>query len=329
MVKTIFSTADVHQRDAFDYWHEVLCKKVVPHDCTPEHRMTFSAKLQSASLADIDLVRYETAPMQNDVTARHVAHGNADQLMVRLQIAGAFVVEQDSREAVIEAGDITLLDPRRPMRGIYLKDARQLVLKVPRRELEARVGDVRQMTARRINPSEAEHGLTSAYLATLPTYVGKLGAAAVDVTRNQTLDLVAMSLGKVMAGGTPRLSSARSRVLINVRAAIETRLADPALDSETVAAAAGVSVRYANAVLAEVGTSIKRLIRTRRLERCRRALEDLSQTHRTVSEIAYGWGFSDMTHFGRSFRASFGLLPGEYRRLIAARAVEAGHEPQL
>jgi AraC-like DNA-binding protein len=34
-----------------------------------------------------------------------------------------------------------------------------------------------------------------------------------------------------------------------------------------------------------------------------------------VSEIAYGWGFSDMIHFGRSFRTAFGSLPGEYRKL--------------
>jgi AraC-like DNA-binding protein len=33
-----------------------------------------------------------------------------------------------------------------------------------------------------------------------------------------------------------------------------------------------------------------------------------------VSEIAYGWGFSDMTHFGRRFKAAYGLLPSEYRR---------------
>jgi error-prone DNA polymerase len=37
-----------------------------------------------------------------------------------------------------------------------------------------------------------------------------------------------------------------------------------------------------------------RLIQARRLARCRYALEDPNQAHRTVSEIAYGWGFSDM-----------------------------------
>jgi AraC family transcriptional activator of tynA and feaB len=317
---TVFSTADVHQRDAFAYWHEVLCRKVVRHDCTPEHRQTFRATLRSASLADIDLVHYESAPMLNDVTVRHLGHANADQLLVRRQIAGAFAVEQDGRETVLEAGDITVLDPRRPMRGTYLSGARQLVLMIPRRQLEARVGDVRPVIARSIKPSRAEHGFTSAYLAMLPTYADKLGAAAVDIVRDQTLDVIAVSLATAMEGGRPRLSSARSLVLLTVRAAIEARLTDPALDPETVAAAAGVSVRYANAVLAEDGTSIMRLIRARRLEHCQRALKDRSQTHRTVSEIAYGWGFSDMTHFGRSFRAAFGLLPGEYRRLATSTA---------
>jgi AraC family transcriptional regulator, positive regulator of tynA and feaB len=103
-------------------------------------------------------------------------------------------------------------------------------------------------------------------------------------------------------------------VLTRVRAAIERRLSDPALDPAIVAAAAGISVRYANAVLAQQGTSLARLIQTRRLERCRKALGDLTQAHRSISDIAYFWGFSDMTHFGRRFRSAYGLLPSEYRR---------------
>jgi AraC-like DNA-binding protein len=312
-MKTVFSTADVHPRDGFDYWHEVLCKKVIRHDCTPEARHAFRAKLQSASLADIDLVYYESTPMQNDVTVRHVARANADELLVRRQIAGVCVVEQDSREVVLEAGDIILLDPRRLMHGKYLKGARQLLLKVPRRQLEARVGNTRQMTALLIKPSEPEHNLTSAFLAMLPTYADTLSSAAADTVRDHALDLIAVSLAKAIDGERPRVSSARSLAMISVRAAIEARLTDPALDPETVAGAAGISVRYANAVLAEDDTSIMRFVQARRLERCRRALKDPSQTHRMVSEIAYGWGFSDMTHFGRRFKAAYGLLPSEYR----------------
>ena len=76
-----------------------------------------------------------------------------------------------------------------------------------------------------------------------------------------------------------------------------------------------MSVRHADALLAREGTSIARLIRSWRLARCRRALEDPLQRHRTVGEIAFGWGFSDLTHFGRRFTAAYGMSPGEYRRL--------------
>jgi AraC-like DNA-binding protein len=312
-MKTVFSTEDVHQRDAFDYWHEILCKTIVRHHCTPADRKTFYARVQSAALADIQLVQFENAPVQSDITVRHIAHASGDEILVRRQTAGVFVGEQEGREFVLEAGDLVLFDPHRPMRGKYQSGARQLILKVPRRELEVRVGNVRCMLARPIKPTAGELSLTSAYLAMLPTYVESLGARAVDVVRDQALDLVALSLAKALEQARPRLSAARSLVLVNVRAAIEARLADPELDAESVASAAGVSVRYANAVLAVEGTSITRLIRSRRLDRCRRALEDASQSHRTVSEIAYGWGFSDMTHFGRSFRTAFGLLPREYR----------------
>jgi AraC family transcriptional activator of tynA and feaB len=312
-MQMVFSTANVHPRDGYDYWHEVLCKKIVDHDCTPESRQEFRAELQSGAIADINLAIVESTPMYCVATGRHVEHTNAEELIIVRQIAGVAILEEDGREAVLEAGDFTLLDPRRPMIGDYLRGSRALFIKIPRRQLEARVGHPGPVIARLIKPSEAEHRLTSAFLALLPAHTDKLGSAAAEILRDQALDLLAVSLARAMDGERPRISSARSLALLNVRAAVEARLTDPALNAETVAAAAGMSVRYANAVLADDDTSIARLIWARRLERCRRALEDPSQRHRRISEIAYGWGFSDMTHFGRRFRAAYGLLPSEYR----------------
>jgi AraC family transcriptional regulator, positive regulator of tynA and feaB len=313
-MKTVFSTADVHRRDGFDYWHEILCKKIIEHDCIPESRRTFRGELRTGAVADIELITYETSPMFCDTTVRHVGHANAEELFVVRQGAGVIVIEQDGREVALETGDITLVDPRRPVTARYLKGSKPTIFKVPRRQLEARVGNTRQLVACSIKPSASEHSLTSAFLEMLPRHADTLGPVAENIVRDQALDLIAVSFAKAMDGKIPRVSSARALALVSVRAAIEARLTDPALDPETVAAAAGVSVRYANAVLAEEDTSIMRLVLARRLERCRRALEDPSQAHRTVSEIAYGWGFSDLTHFGRKFRAAFGLTPSDYRR---------------
>jgi AraC family transcriptional regulator, positive regulator of tynA and feaB len=57
------------------------------------------------------------------------------------------------------------------------------------------------------------------------------------------------------------------------------------------ASTACLSPRYINALLSAERTSIMRLVVERRLERCRRALEEPAQANRTISEIAYAWGF--------------------------------------
>jgi AraC family transcriptional activator of tynA and feaB len=300
------------------YWHSVACENIVDHDSIPENRRAFRAELQSGSLDDLGLVLFENSPMYISHTVRHLARAAIDEIFVCRQVGGQLALEQDGREVLLEPGDIALLDPRLPYTGTFFRGSRLLVLKIPRELLQARVGKTRQMIARGIKPSEAEHSLTSAFLAMLPDYAGRLGVTAEGIVKDQVLDLMAVSLAKAMQARLPRISSARSLVLTQVRAAIERRLADPALDAATVAAAAGVSVRYANAVLAEENTSIMRLVQARRLEHCRRALADSSQAHRTVSEIAYSWGFSDTTHFGRRFKAVYGSPPTEYRRRMRA-----------
>jgi AraC-like DNA-binding protein len=113
----------------------------------------------------------------------------------------------------------------------------------------------------------------------------------------------------------PRLSAARETHLLNLRAEVEERLPDPDLSPASIAAACGIGARYANFLLAKDDLSLGRLIQERRLDRCRKSFEDASMAHRTISDIAYGWGFSDMTHFSRAFKKAYGILPSEYRKL--------------
>lgn len=314
-MEKLFSTTDVHPRDRFDYWHNVACSNLVPHLSKPACRQTFQAEMQSGALAEIGLVLFENSPMDISHTRQQCAHLAADELFVCRQVAGLLGLEQAGREVVLEPGDMTLLDPRMPYVGKFSAGSELLVLKVPRRALEARVGRMTEMVIRPMKPTAAENYLASSFLAMLPPQTGRMGPAAETIIKDQILDLVAVSLAKTLAEHRPKVSSTRSLALLNVRAAIDARLSDPALDPEAVAGAAGVSVRYANALLAQEGTSIGRLIQAKRLARCRRALEDPLQQHRSVGEIALGWGFSDLTHFGRRFKAAYGQPPGEYRRL--------------
>jgi transcriptional regulator GlxA family with amidase domain len=64
--------------------------------------------------------------------------------------------------------------------------------------------------------------------------------------------------------------------------------------------------------------SVATTIRTRRLERCRRALADPTMSAVSVAQISQRWGFTDGPHFSRLFRSVYGQAPREYRRLASA-----------
>lgn len=318
-MKTVFSTDHIHPRDRFDFWHDVARKDVADHASTPKCRQTFRAQLRAGSVGAIDMVLFQNSEMSVAHARHHITHANTGEIFVCRQFAGRVALEQDGREVVLEPGDITLIDPRWEYRGRFSDDSELLVLKIPRRLMEARLGQAREMTACAVKPSSAENRFLSASLAMLPYQADGLGPAAEALLEPHILDLITLSFNGTMAQNRARTSSARALVRVSLRAAVEARLADRTLDVGTVARAAGVSVRYANEVLAEESTSIAQLIQARRLARCRQALEDPLQAGRTVSEIAYGWGFSDMTHFGRRFKAAYGVLPSEHRRRAAAQ----------
>ena len=288
-MKTLFSTKTVHPRDRFDFWHSVACRNLVDHNSRTECLLSFDAQIETGSLGNVELVLFHNSPMEVSHTAHHAAHARADELFICRQVTGSLFLEQDTRDVVLEAGDLTLLDPLLPYEGKFSLDSKLLVVKVPRRELEARLGKTREMVARLIKPIRVEDSLTSSVSAMLPSLAGKMSPISEEMVGNHALDLIAVSLAKTVEGGCPRVSRAKALVQANVRAMVEARLTDPALDAQTVADAAGVSVRYANAALADDEMSIMRLIQARRLARCRYALEDPNQAQRTVSEIAYGW----------------------------------------
>ena len=60
----------------------------------------------------------------------------------------------------------------------------------------------------------------------------------------------------------------------------------------------------------------------RRLEECGKQLTDALWRKRTITEIAFSWGFNNATHFARVFRDQYGTSPRDYRN-AHVRAVTA------
>jgi AraC-like DNA-binding protein len=76
--------------------------------------------------------------------------------------------------------------------------------------------------------------------------------------------------------------------------------------------------RYLHKVFSEDGETLNQYIWTRRLELCRAHLGRPDLSAKSITEIAFGCGFSNAAHFSRSFRARFGESPRAYRRSALA-----------
>ena len=257
---------------------------------------------------------YFTALGFAEVTARTIANGEDDVFFLCLQLEGGATLSQDGREAVIEPGDFVLLDAQRPYSCRYTTNWRQIIIKIPHRSLNARLAASSELTACPVRSSTAVGGLTSGFIRMIPERVEVLQPVAKTQIAEHVLDLAALALAAETAKDKPALSSGRAIALLQLRVAIENRLGDPTLDPSSAAAAAGISVRYANVLLSEQGTSLQRFIVSRRLDHCRPALEDPMQAQRTITDIAFAWGFSDQSHFNRRFKAEYGCAPRDYRQ---------------
>jgi hypothetical protein len=106
------------------------------------------------------------------------------------------------------------------------------VLKILRRALETRIGGTSEIVFRSIKPSESA-SLTFSYLAMLPDYTGRLAPTGEEIVKNQALDLIALSLGRLMEAHIPTAPSANLGALVNVGRTVEA-LPSPALSPEMV-----------------------------------------------------------------------------------------------
>jgi hypothetical protein len=200
-MKTIFSTSKLSPRDRFDYWHSVARETIVDHDAEPRDRLGFQAEMKFASLGEIEFILFENSPMTVDHRANHIAYATDDHLFVCRQVAGRLALDQDGRQVILESGHIALLDPRRTYAGKFSEGSRLLVLKVPRFELDSRLGETSDLTTRAMPRPDGDTSLTSTLLALLTNHLDRLSPATEKAVKYYVLHLLAIGFEKLRGVG--------------------------------------------------------------------------------------------------------------------------------
>lgn len=295
-------------------WQDIVCDVFVGLDCKSDLGSAFHGTVTQASLGKA--VCSDVCSDRQHVfrTPSRIARSDQDFVLVALGNRGNGGVVQDGRETVIHPGEFALYDTTRPYELKFNDSFTQTIFKVPREMLQRRLGATETLTAIAFGGDAPLERLAYDFIIRLCQSADRLAPNNAAALSEQAIDLLAMALSERLGNTALPSSTHRSALLYRLKAHIRAHLADPDLSLADTAAALGISPRYVNDLLADEDTSFQRHVLAERLGQCRRDLVSPVLAHRHISEIAFAWGFNDLSHFGRVFREHFGMSPREFRQ---------------
>ena len=308
-MSVVIDTGAVPPGERFDLWADATPRVFEPLAVRPRGDTPFEGRVARHPLGPLTLYRLRADPSRVTRTRAMIGASDPEWVQVSLLLAGRCVVEQDGRRSVLSAGDFASWASSRP----YAVDAHTrhdlLVTYCPEPLLRAsRIGG---RTATTISGAQGAGPLLRRYLRTLLADLGSAAPPAPGLA-DGLLELVG-----ALYDGTAAVPRAPDALRTLVRGHIDEHLGDPALAPESSAAAHFISRRNLDRLFEDDERTVAETIRDRRLERCRDDLRDPRLAHRSILEIATGWGFVSPAHFSRTFRAAYGMSPREWRATAA------------
>ena len=281
----------------------------------------FDGHMNASRAGDVVLTKLE-ANRHRVIRSPQLARGSdTSYLKIVAPWQGSAAVEQQGRQAWVRPGGWTIYDTAGSYEIGNPERVEHLIVMLPREQLAERGLRLEPLMARQVGGA---HGISRVALETMRSTFQELPAMSAEAARGAgelIVELVRLSLQELAGreSATTQLEAFRDRI----RAHIGQHLRDPGLSIERIAQQLNCSKRHLyNAFSAEDDTLANYILR-RRLQACMRDLRSPELAPRTITEIAFSWGFNSGAHFSRVFREHAGLSPSEFRAAAQRQAVAA------
>lgn len=305
----IWSTDAAGARERFSYWREAICRSMfnMTIEAAPKR---FSARLQTRSAGPLRFARTESSGY-TIVRSRHdIDSAPADHCAIYLQVDGQSIFELGDQVFVISRNDIVIIDGRHPVRANFSGAGRRAVATIPRAMIDRRAPWLCQRPLHRLGAHRPFVDLARRHLMTLTAEDAALSESAASLLTDNLCNLLALASAGDVAPGRLQPELQLEALLAFCR----QNLHDTELSPQLAADHLGISLRTLHLRFQKTGQTFGRWVLDNRLDACRTALSDPAQRAINISDIAYRWGFSDLSHFHKAFRVRFGETPREWRK---------------
>jgi|SRR5579862_399347 len=308
----LFSTELLPVSDRIDAWQwnaQQICG-----DCRIQlPRSRFQGSIEVREVGELRLTKFSSSPLSFWKWPLDSVSPDNRSCIVITQIAGVRSYLQNGAEVLLKAGDSTLIDAGSPWSSSCETDCVRLYLRVPRWLMQDRLRTREIPTARKISGASR----TGATLSRLSQFLYEEVGRMEDAERLAALDTYFQTLAACV--GSDLAIEPSADLIHRILHFVDCHIAESTLTPSEVASAMGISLRHLHRIFSSTGGTIGDYVRARRLEQCREDLLNPRLQERSITEIAFGWGFSDAAHFSHSFRKQFGISP----RSLRARSAES------
>lgn len=321
-MKQILTTETLQPRERIEFWRDVVCSTFVELDCDPLcDAPKFHGLIKDTTFGKGKISRVVTAAQHVERSPACLRGSDSDVYLLSLQMTGRGLVRQAGREAWLDPGDFALYDTARTYQLHFDAPLTQLVVRIPRTLMNRYLPFAEHLTASRISGAQGYGRVTRRFLSSVADEIEMMDKVSDDGLLEIFLELLGQSVLERIGRTGTIASTPRATLIARIKEYILDHLTDPELRPPVIAEAHGISPRYLNKLFERERCTVSRWIWRQRLERCRRILADPRYANKTISEIAFLYGYNNMAHFSRTFRDEFNCSPRVYRKNSLRTAV--------
>lgn len=312
---THYTTDDITVRDRAPQWREWVHRHFGGLDSDLYGDQDFDGHIATARAGDVILTRLE-ANRHRVLRQTQMARGSdAAYLKIVAPWQGTASVEQKGRRASAAAGHWVIYDTTTPYAVENPEPVKHLVVMLPKDQMAERGLQLDALMARQVGSAR---GIARVALDTMRSTWLELPHMSPDAARGAgdlIMQLVRLSLLE-LAGQTTAVSQ-REALKDRICAHVARNLRDPQLSIDRIATALCCSKRHLHNAFAEGDETLANYILRERLQACIRELRQGAalglEGQKPITDIALYWGFNNLSHFSRVFRAHTGSSPSAYR----------------
>jgi AraC family transcriptional regulator, positive regulator of tynA and feaB len=298
------STAGLGPKRQIQYWSDALTDLCGQFSVDPLEASSLDARIDYTTVSKLKLCQIEASQhrIAHAISPSHTSEH--PYVKILFQTYGISYFEQNGCQIQIKPGDCLAYDVSSPHTIISPALTRHEVVIVPKELLRERGFNFDKMSACKLSALTGTGRIAHDFVHAAFGEAAKLSANSAAGVAETLIDLLLLPLREA--------DSAFDRVgpeatYVRAQAFIREHLRDPDLCIDQIAASLGCTKRYLHMLFSERGMTVSDYIWRARLQHCRQELENYGG--KTITDVAFSWGFSSSSHFSRVFRKCFGVSP--------------------